>query len=360
MSGKVRIGFVGCGYMGQKAHLDNFVTIPECEVVALAEGRQQTADLVARRYGIAEVYPDHRAMLAEAKIDAVVAIMGYHLHHAVVPDLLEAGKHVLTEKPMCIQAETGRRLASLARDKGLIYYVGYMKRSTPATQIAVRTIREWQRTGCCGRLTYLRASMPPGDWTFEIEGPLSAGDAPPAYEGITAEPLPADMNEDEADVYNAFVNYYIHQANLIRYLLGEDYAVEYADADGAVFVGRSPAGTTCVLEMPGYGLQSDWEETYRVLFERGKIELSIPAPMARQRGGGLSVFTAGNDRGNEVLSQPVVRPAWAFLEQARHFVRCVRREEQPWSVPEDAVKDLEVAEQYVQCRRRSLTGERQY
>ena len=353
MPDKVRIGFVGCGYMGQKAHLDNFVTIPECEVVALAEGRRQTAELVARRYGILRVYPDHRAMLAAADLDAVVAIMGYHLHHAVVPDLLAAGKHVLTEKPMCIRAQTGRRLAALAREQGVIYYVGYMKRSAPATQLAVRTIRQWQAGGEHGRLTYLRAAMPPGDWTFGIEGPLSAGDAPPPYEGVTGEPLPPDLNEAEAGTYDAFVNSYIPQVNLIRYLLGEDYTVEYADAGGATFTARSASGVTVVLEMHGYGLRDGWEETYRALFEGGKVELSIPSPMARQRGGEVSVFVGGAEGRDDVLTEPLVRPGWPFLEQARHFVRCVRGEEEPWSVPDDAVKDLEVAEQYVACLRRS-------
>ena len=66
-------------------------------------------------------------------------------------------------------------------------------------------------------------------------------------------------------------------------------------------------------------------------------------PHARQRGGELSIF-----RGKEAQSveSPVVLPLWPFLEQARHFVRAVRGEEEPWSSPWDGVKDLEVAEQH--------------
>jgi len=134
MSDKVRIGFVGCGYVGQKADLDNFVAIPDCEVVALAEGRAQTAEMVARKYGIPRTYPDHRAMLQAEDLDAVVAIMYYGLHHCVVPDVLRAGKHVLTEKPMCVCADTGREMAKLAAEKGVIYYVGYMKPRPPGAR----------------------------------------------------------------------------------------------------------------------------------------------------------------------------------------------------------------------------------
>ena len=99
MSKKFRLGFVGSGFMGQLAHIANYATIPDCELVALAEGRIETAKAVARRYEIQEVYRTHREMLEKADLDGIVAIMGYNLYHAVVPDILEAGKSVATEKP---------------------------------------------------------------------------------------------------------------------------------------------------------------------------------------------------------------------------------------------------------------------
>jgi predicted dehydrogenase len=319
------------------------VTIADCEIVALAEGRTQTAEMVARKYSIPKVYPNHRAMLEAEELDAAVAIMGYHLHHAVVPDLLSAGLHVLTEKPICIRTDTARQMAQLADDKGVVYYVGYMKRSTPATQLAVKTIRDWRDSGSWGSMKYVRAAMPPGDWTFHIEGPISAGDSPPAYEGEAPEALPDWLDAETQQTYNAFVNYYIHQVNLIRYLLGEDYTVTYADPGRAVLTGLSDSGVAVVLEMQGYGLRNGWEETYRVIFDDGKLDLSVPSPMARQRGGELTVFR-GKDA--QTIEQPVVLPLWPFLEQARHFIRCCKGEEKPWGSPWDAVKDLEVAEQY--------------
>ena len=70
---KVRIGFVGVGAMGQMAHLRNYVTLEDCEVVAIAELRPKTRELVARRYGVAKTYADHREMLATEELDGVVA-----------------------------------------------------------------------------------------------------------------------------------------------------------------------------------------------------------------------------------------------------------------------------------------------
>ena len=170
MPDKVRIAFVGSGGMGQTAHIQNFATIADCEIVALAEGREKTAEVVSKRFNIPRVYPDHRAMLADGKdIDAVIAIMGYSLHPPVVTDILNAGKHLMTEKPICLRTDNARKMAAIAKEKGLIYMVGYMKRSLPASVAAVKQINEWKKSGVAGNMNYLRASMPPGDWTFGIQ-----------------------------------------------------------------------------------------------------------------------------------------------------------------------------------------------
>ena len=64
---KTRIGFVGVGGMGQCAHLKNYVTVEDCEVVAIAELRQDTAAKVAQRYGVPKVYKDHAEMPAPSR-----------------------------------------------------------------------------------------------------------------------------------------------------------------------------------------------------------------------------------------------------------------------------------------------------
>ena len=70
---KIRIGFVGVGGMGQCAHLRNYVTLPDCEVVAIAEIREQLGKLVAQRYGVPRVYGSHEELLASEKLDGIVA-----------------------------------------------------------------------------------------------------------------------------------------------------------------------------------------------------------------------------------------------------------------------------------------------
>jgi predicted dehydrogenase len=351
MAKTVRLGFVGAGYMGQNAHIANYATIPDCELVALAEGRSETARAVARRFGIGAVYGDHRELLEKAEVDGVVAIMGFHLFHALVSDILNAGRSVATEKPMCIRAENGRRLAALAESKGLLYQVGYMKRHDPAAKFARETVRAWRQSGECGDLTYVRVTMPSGDWIYEHEPPIHMGDAAPAYGGQSAESPPEWMTDEQGRHYVSFVNFYTHQVNLIRYVIGEDYHVAFADARGRTMTAIADSGVVIVLEMSSYGLQHRWDEFYTLNFDRGQVRLQMPAPMARQRAGEVVLYRQSGFGGSGTPQElrPVFPQRWAFLEQARHFVACLRDGAPTISPASDAVKDLDVSEEYIRC-----------
>lgn len=351
MSKKVRLGFVGSGFMGQLAHIANYATIPDCELVALAEGRTETANAVSRRYGIQKVYKTHHQMLDNVELDGVVAIMGFHLYHALVPDILEAGKSVATEKPMCVRVDTAKDLVKLAEKKDVIYQVGYMKRHDPASKLAKKIIQQWKESGECGNMTYVRITMPSGDWTYEIEPPINLGDSAPQYEGETTEPMPEWMSPSMQKVYNGFINFYIHQVNLLRYLIGEDYEVSYVDKNQRIMVAISSSGVPCTLEMAPYGLKNRWEEYYKICFEGGKIDLSLPAPMARQRAGDLRVYKSSGKNSDSLPQsmEPKLPQKWAFLEQARHFVECLKEEKPTISPAKEGVKDLEISEQYIRA-----------
>lgn len=351
MARKVHLGFIGAGYMGQNAHIANYAKIPDCELIALAEGRTETAKAVARRYGISEIYPDHRALLENADVDGVVCIMGFHLFYSIVTEVLNAGKAVTTEKPMCIRPDNGARLAALAAEKGVTYQIGYMKRHDPGARYVKELVQTWKASGECGRLTYLRVTMPSGDWIMEHEPPINCGDAPPPYEGQTAESAPEWMTPEQSNHYISFINFYIHQVNLIRYLLGEDYRIAYADPYGRTFTAISESGVVIVLEMSSYGLQHRWDEFYVLNFEEGQIRLEMPAPMARQRAGNVVVYRRSGFDGKGIPQEirPILPQRWAFEEQARAFVACLRDGTPPLSPPTDGVKDLEFSESYIRA-----------
>src|SRR4029079_15175428 len=101
----------------------------ECELVALAEPRPRTAELVAARYGIGRVFRDHRELLESVEVDGLVAPQPDLHHLTLLPDLYPHVRHLFTEKPLALAAATGDRLPALAAEHGCTHMLGYHRRS---------------------------------------------------------------------------------------------------------------------------------------------------------------------------------------------------------------------------------------
>jgi len=354
---KMRIGFVGVGGMGQRAHLRNYLTIPECEVVALAEVREKTGQLVGTRMGIPKVYKNHTEMLAAEKLDGVVASQQFDVHATLLPEIYGKVRHVFTEKPLSVSIKAGEKLAKLAAKSGTVHMVGYHKRSDPATQYAVNVINGWKKSGEMGKMKYVRILMPAGDWTAGgLVGVLNAGDQP--SQQITREDaklvdLPGAKEntaawgwEGLAKEYVGFVNYYIHQVNYMRHMLGEPYKVTFADKSGVLLVVESKSGVTGTIEMTPYRTTIDWEESILVAFEKGYVKVELPAPTTINRAGRVEVFS-DPDGGTPTRMSPTLPWVHAMRQQAINFVKVCRGEMEPPCTAAEAVEDLKVAAAYI-------------
>jgi predicted dehydrogenase len=345
---KLRLGFVGCGYMGQLAHLENYARLPNVELVALAEGRPRLAQLVAERYGFRRVYADHRALCADAEVDAVVSVMGFDLNYGVVRDLLAAGKHVATEKAMCLTVAGAEELVAAAERSGTVYQVGYMKRFDPAVLRAREWIAARRADGAHGPLLYVRIWCAHGDWSWHTPPPLRTDEKPPAYE-TPREPRPEGETEEEFRWVIGWLNYYSHQTNLLRWVMGEDYTVVSYEARAAcdLVLAHSEAGVPLLLEFPHY-LVAEWDEGIQLHFQKAVMRLDLPAPLARQQSGTLTIRIAGDGARTEA---PYVPPLWSFAEQAKAFVAAALGEGPELSPPRDAAKEVALAHDLVARRR---------
>ena len=344
---KTRIAFIGVGSMGQCAHLQNYATLDNCEIVALAELRPELGRQVAQRYGIPHVYGDHAELLANEQVDGLVASQPFTRHGTLVPELLRAGVPVFTEKPLAGSVEQGEKVAQAVEQSGTWLMVGYHKRSDPATRAAKAEIDRLKQTGELGKLTYVRVLMPAGDWIACGFNNLISSDE--RVEGMAYDPAPADMTPDIYQAYTEFVNYYIHQVNLLRHLLGESYRVTYADPSGVLMVGESDSGVPVVLEMSPYQTSLDWQESALVAFEHGWVKLELPAPLAHNRPGRVEFYRDAAEKTPETVV-PTLPWIHAMRQQAMNFVGAIRGENEPPCQAAEALEDLRVARDYISLR----------
>ncbi len=342
--GKVRVGFVGVGGMGQMAHLSNYAVLTDqCQVVAMAEPRPKMAKLVAERYGIPQVYATHEELLAKADVEAIVAAQPYTRHAILIPDILKKKIPVFTEKPLCLGVEAGEELVKIGEQTGTLHMVGYHKRSDPAMEYAKKVITELKASNELGKMRLVRVTMPPGDWIGGADRPLGS-DEP--YPQGAWEPKPKDMTEPVCKHYDAFVNYYIHQVNAIRFLAGEPYKATFADKTQVLMVGETDSGVCVTLEMAPYSTTTDWQETMLVAFEKGFVKVELPAPLVRQLPGKVTVMRDDGKTPPTTVS-PTLPLRSAMRNQAINFLAAVRGERPAPCVAKEALEDLKVARQYI-------------
>lgn len=332
----VRLGFVGTGFMGQVAHLQNYAALDGVRLVGIADPKRKQAEMVAHRYGIERVYADHRQLAADGEVDAVVAILPHAANAVVVKDLLAAGKHVITEKPLAVSAAQGHELAEAAAKAGKHLCVGNMKRFDPGVRWAREAISSW--TGEGPEPTFVRAHCFGGDWICGKVEMIHSDEAYPALELESDGPefLSPEMRQD----FQMFTNIYIHNINLLRYILGCEIEVLSATAHaGRKVVAFAAKDALVSLECGGMSGQW-WDEVTTVYFGNGYVDLKTPPPMLRNVPAQVERYSAAD--GTKV--SPVLPWHWAFRAQAEEFVATVRGDIPPVNPASEAVRDLEISE----------------
>ena len=207
-------------------------------------------------------------------------------------------------------------------------------------------MRKWQQSGQYGPLRYIRISMPPGDWRAEAFTELvRTEEVRPSPE---IPPPPEGFSEELAKEYKYFVDYYIHQVNLLRHLLGEDYEVAYADPARIVMAIRSQSGVPGILEMNACRTTRDWQEEVFIAFEKGWIKIALPAPLAVNRSGSVTVFQDAADGAIPEKYSPTLPMIHSMRQQAIHFVSTLRGEKTCLCTAEEAIKDLRTAKSYIE------------
>jgi predicted dehydrogenase len=151
---KFRVGFIGAGGIAM-THMKYLAAMSgDVEIVAAADISERALAGAKAQYNIPHVYTDYRQMLREQSEMAAVSICtpnGLHAPNTI--DALTAGKHVLVEKPMAMNASEAQSMLDAARKNSRHLIVGFQSRFDPRTKL----IRDHVREGTFGNILYVRA-----------------------------------------------------------------------------------------------------------------------------------------------------------------------------------------------------------
>ena len=125
---KLRAAVIGVGYLG-RFHAQKYASLDDVDLVGVVDASRERAEEVAAEVGTA-AFTDYRRLLDS--VDLVSIVVPTQHHYPVARDCLEAGCHILLEKPITQSVEEADHLIRLAEDRGLVFQVGHLERFNPA------------------------------------------------------------------------------------------------------------------------------------------------------------------------------------------------------------------------------------
>jgi predicted dehydrogenase len=148
---KLRLGIIGCGV--GFLHLEGLQSNPRVEVVAIAGLDQDRCRELAAKYGVPRVYREYQDLIADPDIEAVTVAVPNALHYPVSLAAVEAGKHVMVEKPLSRTSAEGEEIIAAAARANRVLGVVFNRRGRQDVQIVKREVER----GHLGEIYHARA-----------------------------------------------------------------------------------------------------------------------------------------------------------------------------------------------------------
>lgn len=147
MGEKVRVGIVGTSWWADLMYLPSLQSHSQAEIAAICGRNRERAEEMASKYAIPQVFTDYQELIDKSGVQALIVATPDDLHHPITMAALDAGLHVLCEKPMALNAQHAREMYEKAEELGIKHMVLFTARWLPH----FRYVKELIDDGYIGR-----------------------------------------------------------------------------------------------------------------------------------------------------------------------------------------------------------------
>jgi predicted dehydrogenase len=343
---RIRIGVVGCGLIAQMMHIPHLRELDDLyELVAVCDVSPGTVAFIGDRYGVSRRHADWRDLLEEPVDAVLIATAGSHASIALAA--LRAGKHVLTEKPMCYTLREADELVEAVKRSGRTFMVAYMKRYDPGYRYAQAAL-----AGLRAELRYVQVTILHPSERVQI-----AHHDIRRFRDVPADVLARLRSEEDALVREAIgdctpgertafaealLSTLIHDVNAVRGLVGDPAEVAttefWAGAESLVTLLRYPQGFRALFNLQYLWDLADYREEIGLYAPAARLHLCFPSPFFRNEP--TPVVVAGMEGEAAWEKRVVASHREAFKEELRHFAECVQAGRSPLTSVEDGRADI--------------------
>jgi len=333
----LKIGVIGAGSISE-SHLNAYKENKEVEIFAICDLNKERAEAAAQKYGASHVYTDYNELLANPEIVAVSICTWNNTHAPISKAAVQAGKHVLVEKPLCRTVEEALDLQEAVRASGKILQVGFVRRYDPNAQM----LNKFIQNGDVGEIYYAKASSirrlgNPGGWFSDVE---RSGGGPLIDIGVHVIDLcwymmgRPKVKSVSGNTYNKLGNR--NNIENLNFYKAADYNAELntvEDMTNALI--RFENGASLMVDV-SFTIHAKKDEMIVKLFgTKGGLEVDPEVSIITEKYNTiLNVEPQVNSKGFH-FSQ-------AFQAEIDHFVNCVQTGSEPISPVEDGVEIMKI------------------
>ncbi|WP_408011082.1 Gfo/Idh/MocA family protein [Pseudalkalibacillus sp. A8] len=334
---RIRVGIIGTGSISHE-HLDAYRKQSDAEIFAICDQQKARAEQVASQYSVPHVFDNYEEMLELEDLNAVSICTWNYTHADIAIAALQAGKHVLIEKPIAIRVEEAERIQEAAREAGTVVQVGVVRRFDPNTQM----MKQFTDGGMFGEFYYaktsfLRRAGNPGGWFADKQ---KSGGGPLIDIGIhvidlcwylMGKPKPISIS---ANTYYELGN----RSNIqhVSFYKAADYDPNQNNVeDLANAIIRFENGASLMVDV-SYTLHASKDETTVKLYgTKGGLEIEPELKMMTEKHNTmLNVFPQ--------TDSPTLDVKQAFTREIDHFIQCCQTGETPISSLDDGVEMMRI------------------
>jgi predicted dehydrogenase len=331
--GKVNVGIIGLGIGAW--HAEEYQACPEANLMAICDTDKAWLEHCQKKWNVPHAFTDAAEMLALPGLQAVSVATATWLHKPLALAAFKAGKHVLCEKPMALNAAEGEEMVAAARKAGTLLMINYNQRFDATN----RTIKAIIDDGTLGQVYFARAV-----WQRRafIPMPVAHGRATGPYDRSWA------VTKDKSGG-GALLDIGVHVLDLTWWLTGRP---SFRDCLASTYSKLGPAiaarqgGEWHVEDLAvgflrfGNGMSLDLEASFASNIDKERVYLELYGTKAgiSTRDGSLRVYQsiAG------VQTDSVVVQRVSAETTRAHFVRCIQNGTQPDPSGEDGVAGLKM------------------
>jgi UDP-N-acetylglucosamine 3-dehydrogenase len=321
----LKVGVIGCGSIAKLRHLPEYHANKQVEIVAVCDIVAERAEKMAAQYG-AQVFTDYKEVVNLEEIDAISVCLPNYLHAPVSVDALNAGKHVLCEKPMATSREEAEVMIEAAKVNSKKLMIAHNQRFVSSHQ----TAKEIIDSGKLGKIYSFKTTFGhPGPEAWSIDGAKSWF-----------------FNKEQAFI-GAMGDLGVHKSDLMRYLLGEfsevgafieTNAKQNTEVDdNAVCILRTESGIIGTL-VASWAYVSGGDNSTIIYGENGTLRLEADPEYSlieEYRNGNVIKHKLAKIQTNEEGGQ-------TNTHVIDHFVECVTQNKEPLITGEEGMKSLQI------------------